>query len=109
MGSIARTKELSSNWAMYEPKPIDTSGAILSEELTALTEQLAENAHDLWAEQRLADGWTYGPHRDDQTKKHPCLVPYDELPDSEKVYDRKAAMETLKAIVALGYRMAKVE
>jgi hypothetical protein len=57
----------------------------------------------------MAEGWTYGPERDDQTKKHPCLVPYDELPDSEKVYDRKAAMETLKAIAALGYGTAKVE
>ena len=94
---------------MYEPKPIDTSAVTLSAELTAITEQLAEHAHDIWAQQRLADHWTYGPERDDQTKKHPCLVPYHKLPDSEKVYDRQAAMETLKAIVALGYGIAKVE
>jgi hypothetical protein len=90
---------------MYEPKPIDTSGVTLSPELKALTERLAENAHDLWAQQRLNDGWSYGSNRNDQAKQHPCLVSYDELPESEKRYDRQAAMGTLKAILALGYRI----
>lgn len=89
---------------MYQPRPIDTSAVSLPAELLALTERLAENAHDIWAQQRLAQGWTYGPQRDDAAKKHPCLVSYADLPESEKEYDRKAAMETLKAIVALGYR-----
>ena len=66
-----------------------------------------KNAHDNWALQRINEGWTYGSARNDNTKKHPCLVPYEDLPDSEKEYDRKAAMETLKAIVALGYRITK--
>jgi len=79
----------------------------LSPELAALTERLAENAHDLWAAQRLRDGWTWGAQRDDKAKKHPCLVPYADLPDSEKEYDRQAAMGTLKAILALGYRIEK--
>ena len=90
---------------MYEPKPIDTSGVTLSPELMALTERLAENAHDLWAQQRLSDGWNYGHNRDDQKKQHPCLVPYDELPESEKEYDRQAAIGTLRAILALGYQI----
>src|SRR4051794_27620678 len=89
----------------YEPTPIDTRHVTLSPELAALTERLAENAHDLWAAQRLADGWTPGPQRDDAAKKHPCLVPYAKLPESEKEYDRHAAMGTLKAMVALGYRV----
>lgn len=87
----------------YEPKPIDTSKVELSEELVDLTERLAENTHDVWAAQRMSEGWTYGPQRDDVAKTHPCLVPYSELPESEKEYDRKTAMETLKAIVAMGY------
>jgi hypothetical protein len=91
----------------YQPKPIDTSGVQLSPEILDLTEKLADNAHDIWAAQRFADGWTYGPQRDDAQKKHPCLVPYAELPDSEKQYDRNAAMETLKAIIALGYRIER--
>jgi hypothetical protein len=92
---------------MYQPTPIDTATAQLSAPLLELRERLAENAHDVWAQQRLADGWTWGPQRDDKTKKHPCLVPYIELPESEKEYDRRAALETLKAIIALGYRMER--
>lgn len=91
----------------YQPKPVDTWGVMLSPEIEALTERLAENAHDLWALQRLADGWQCGPARDDAQKHHPCLIPYADLPENEKVYDRQAAMETLKAIVALGYRIEK--
>lgn len=91
----------------YTPKPIDTVKVALPRELAALTEKLAENAHDNWAKQRIAEGWTYGPRRDDKAKKHPDLIPYAGLPDSEKEYDRKAAMETLKAIIALGYDVVK--
>jgi len=89
----------------YEPKPIDTSGVTLTEDLSKLTEMLAKSAHDIWARQRMAEGWTYGPERDDAKKQHPCLVPYEHLPESEKEYDRNAAMETLKAILALGYKI----
>jgi hypothetical protein len=89
----------------YEPKPIDTRKVHLPEEFLELTERLAENAHDIWAEQRMNEGWTYGPKRDDAAKQHPDLIPYGDLPDSEKEYDRKAAMETLKAIAALGYKL----
>ncbi|MEO0082547.1 MAG: RyR domain-containing protein [candidate division WOR-3 bacterium] len=91
----------------YIPKPIDTSHITIPAELEALTEKLAENAHDNWARQRIAEGWTWGPKRDDAAKKHPDLVPYAELPESEKEYDRKAAMETLRAIIALGYAIEK--
>jgi class 3 adenylate cyclase/tetratricopeptide (TPR) repeat protein len=90
----------------YQPWPIDTSSIGLPEDLLVLTERLAENAHDIWARQRLADGWVHGPRRDDAMKRHPCLVPYDELPDSEKQYGRNVALETLKAILALGYTIA---
>jgi class 3 adenylate cyclase/tetratricopeptide (TPR) repeat protein len=87
----------------YEPDPIQTAGVSLSEELLSLVELLAKNAHDRWAQQRLADGWRYGPKRDDERKEHPCLVPYESLPDSEKTYDRTMALETLRVVVALGY------
>jgi len=91
----------------YQPKRIDTSSVELSPELANLTEHLAENTHDLWAAQRLKDGWTWGAKRDDAQKKHPCLVPYRDLPESEKAYDRQTAMGTLKAILALGYRIER--
>jgi hypothetical protein len=93
----------------YHPQPIDTSGISLPPELSALTERLAENAHDLWAAQRLSQGWRLGPQRDDAKKLHPCLVPYAELPDSEKEFDRQAAMGTLRAILSLGYQISPAE
>ena len=89
----------------YHPRPIDTSGVRLGPELMALTERLAENNHDLWAAKRLAEGWRYGPHRDDTKKEHPGLVPYAELSESEKDYDRLMALEVLAVIVQLGYRL----
>jgi ryanodine receptor 2 len=92
----------------YTPHPIDISSVKLSPALLLLTERLAENAHDLWAAQRIKEGRTFGPQRDDQAKKHPCLVAYAELPESEKEYDRQAALGTLKAILALGYRIEPV-
>ena len=89
----------------YQPKPITTAGVELPAELLPLTERLAENAHDLWAAQRLAQGWKYGLQRDDARKLHPCLVVYADLPESEKDYDRVAALGTLKAILQLGYQI----
>jgi hypothetical protein len=91
----------------YTPNPIDTSAIQLAPDILDLTERLAENTHDVWARQRLAEGWTHGPARNDAEKKHPSLIPYAELPDSEKEYDRKTAMETIKAILALGYKITR--
>lgn len=92
----------------YKPRPLDTSKVVLSEEICELTELLAKNAHDIWAQQRCVEGWKYGPSRDDARKEHPDLIPYEEMPESEKEYDRQAAMQTLKAIVALGYQIKKI-
>ncbi len=91
----------------YDPKPIDTSDAVLSEDLLALCEELAENTHDIWAKGRIAQGWTYGEKRDDDKKTTPCLVPYSELPESEKEYDRNTSMETIKVILKMGYKITK--
>ena len=93
--------------AEYIPRPIDTTDVELPADISVLVEKLAENAHDIWAAQRFKDGWTYGPTRDDAEKKHPCLIPYDELPESEKEYDRATSMFSLKAVVALGYQIVK--
>ncbi len=87
----------------YRPQPIDTSKTELPDSLVALTERLAENTHDVWAAHRLSEGWSLGPRRDDASKTHPCLVPYADLPESEKQYDRQTAIETLKAVLVLGY------
>lgn len=92
---------------MYKPNPIDTGSIELPDELLELTEQIAENVHENWAAERIAEGWTYGETRNDALKTTPCLVPYSELPDSEKAYDRNTALQTLKLVVALGYKIEK--
>lgn len=89
----------------YQPKPLDTSSVQLPTSLADLLEKLAENTHEVWAAQRIKDGWTYGPARDDAHRHNPCLVPYCDLPESEKVYDRQSAGEALKAVIALGYEI----
>jgi len=87
----------------YQPQPLDASDVELSPSLNDLIERLAANNHDHWALQRIADGWCFGPNRDDVAKTHPDLLPYDDLPEPEKEYDRRSVVETLKAIIALGY------
>lgn len=91
----------------YQPKPIDSSDITLPQELIDLTEKLAKNVHENWAEGRINDGWTYGPERADIIKTTPCLVEYEDLPESEREYDRNTAMETIKLILKLGYVIQK--
>ena len=93
----------------YIPTPIDTSGVKLLPELSTLTEILARSIHDVWALKRFAEGWSLGQQRDDLTKRHPGLVPYERLPDEEKEYDRATALETLKSILALGFSIIPSE
>lgn len=91
----------------YIPSPVDTSNIQLPEELMALAEAISKNVHDVWAQNRMNEGWTYGPVRDDQKRQTPCLVPYDQLPEEEKAYDRNTALSTLKFIVAQGFKIEK--
>ena len=92
---------------IYVPSPIATYEVELPENILDLIELLAEQNHEVWAEQRIKDGWTYGAYRDDNGKTHPCLVPYSDLPEKEKEYDRNTAVAILKLIVKLGYRIEK--
>lgn len=91
----------------YIPQPADTSHIELPAELTALAERIAENVHDVWAKSRMAEGWTYGPERNDDLKQTPCMVPYSELPETEKEYDRATALQTIKFIKALGFNISR--
>jgi len=92
---------------MYQPRPLDTNDVILSPEVTELLEQLARNTHEVWAAERMKEGWTWGPVSSDERKEHPCLVPYEELPEAEKDYDRRTSEETLRVISLLGYQITK--
>ena len=97
----------SNSMKTYTPKPIDLSDVELTEDLNELREAIAENAHEIWAENRQAEGWTYGPQRNDQLKQTPDMVPYSQLPEGEKEYDREMAMNTLKLLKKLGYDIVK--
>ena len=92
---------------MYTPHPIDTRHIQLSEDIVILGEAIAKNVHEVWAQGRVEEGWTYGPVRDDARKQTPCLVPYEDLPESEKEYDRRTAFGTIKTLLAMGYRIVK--
>lgn len=87
----------------YNPQPINVENISLDADLEDLKEAIAENAHDIWARARLDEGWTYGPVRNDELKQHPDLVPYSQLTDSEKEYDRLMAMNTLRLVRRLGF------
>ena len=91
----------------YIPRPIDTKGVVLPKELNALAEEIAQNVHEVWSEGRMKEGWTYGDERDDARKHHPCLVPYENLTETEKEYDRNTSQETLKLIMKLGFKIVK--
>lgn len=92
---------------MYKPEPVNVNDIELSEELLSLTEKIAENVHDIWAVGRISEGWTYGPEKDSVKKETPLLVSYEELPESEKEYDRNTALNTLKYLIKMGYRIEK--
>ena len=91
----------------YVPQPMNTADVRLPQELDQLVEQMARNVHEVWAQSRIDQGWTYGPERSDALRQHPCLVAYDELPEVEKAYDRDTALGTLKLITKLGFKITK--
>lgn len=91
----------------YVPQPVDTSDIELPNELNILIEEMAKNVHEIWAKNRMEQGWSYGKERNDMLKHNPCLLPYEELPENEKIYDRDSAIETLKLITKLGFKITK--
>lgn len=91
----------------YIPTPVDTTSISIPPELDSLVEEMSKNVHEVWAQTRIAQGWTYGEERNDAEKKHPCLVPYEELREEEKTYDRNTSVETIKLILKLGFKISK--
>ena len=91
----------------YKPKPIDTKDIVLPTELNNLIEEMSKNVHEVWAATRISQGWAYGEERNDAEKKHPCLVPYEELSENEKEYDRNTSIETIKLILKLGFKITR--
>ena len=95
------------DYSKYEPHPIDLSDVELPDELIDLREAIAENAHEVWAQGRKSQGWTYGPERNDTLKQTPDMIPYSDLTDEEKLFDREMAMNTIKLLKKLGYKISK--
>lgn len=95
------------NKVKYIPQPIDTSNIKLPKELENLVEKMSKNVHEVWAETRIKQGWTYGEQRNDNLKTHPCLIPYEDLPEEEKEYDRNTSLGTLKLILKLGFKITQ--
>lgn len=91
----------------FIPQPIDTSDVKLPAALEQLVEKMSKNVHEVWSETRIQQGWTYGEQRNDELKTHPCLVPYEDLPEEEKEYDRNTSIGTLKLIMKLGFKIEK--
>ncbi len=87
------------------PEPMDLSAVLMPEELRDAVERIAENTHYVWLRGRLEEGWTWGPRRSDAAKESPCMVPYDELPENEKAYDRRTAESVIKMLLAMDYRI----
>lgn len=90
----------------YVPQPIDTSDIELPDELNGLIEEMAKNVHEVWAKGCIEQGWVYGEERSDDLKHHPCLIPYEDLPEVEKDYDRDTALGTLKLIIKIGFNLS---
>lgn len=91
----------------YTPHPINLDDVKLPSSMEELREAIAENVHEVWAAGRIKEGWTYGPKRDDNLKKHPDLIPYSELTEGEKQFDRDTAENTIKLIIKLGFDIVK--
>ena len=91
----------------YDPHPIDLSDVEISDDLIELREAIAENAHEVWAYNRKQEGWKYGSERDDAKKLHPDMIAYSQLPESEKLYDREMAINTIKLVKKLGWDIVK--
>lgn len=104
---VVQLKRDRMNKAKYKPQPIDTTDVVLPVELKQLVEEMSKNVHEVWAETRIKQGWTYGEQRNDELKTHPCLVPYEDLPEEEKEYDRNTSIGTLKLIMKLGFKICQ--
>lgn len=58
-----------------------------------------EQSHENWMGEKIKDGWQYGEVKDPEKKTHPCMLPYDKLPEEQQVKDAlfKAVMDNFKA------------
>ncbi|BES99791.1 ryanodine receptor [Nesidiocoris tenuis] len=89
----------------YKPAPLDLSAISLSPKMEELVDQLAENTHNLWAKERIQQGWTYGLNEDPDYCRSPHLVPYSKVDDLIKKANRDTASETVRTLLVYGYNL----
>jgi hypothetical protein len=73
-----------------------------------MMEKLAEAAHNVWMEGKLRDGWQYGPVTDKEKKFHNCLVPYDQLSETDKESDRDLVRGIPRILKLAGYKIVRI-
>ena len=93
----------------YKPTHADLSGIEIPDSIKTLAEKLARNTHDIWAQTRIAEGWKYGPERNDEKKETPCMVAFEDLPEREKLIDYNTALSAIKFVLSMGYSIVKNE
>ncbi|XP_039761395.1 ryanodine receptor isoform X13 [Pararge aegeria] len=89
----------------YKPAPLDLSAVTLTPKMDELVDQLAENTHNLWARERIQQGWTYGLNEDSDMHRSPHLVPYPKVDDAIKKANRDTASETVRTLLVYGYNL----
>uniref|UniRef100_A0A672KZ94 Ryanodine receptor 3 n=1 Tax=Sinocyclocheilus grahami TaxID=75366 RepID=A0A672KZ94_SINGR len=87
----------------YKPSPLDLSDVKLSAAQELLVDKLAENAHNVWAKDRIKQGWTYGIQQDVKSKRNPRLVPYALLDERTKKSNRDSLREAIRTLIGYGY------
>lgn len=100
-GSVMREE------SCFVPNPVDTSQITLPGIIAQIRDKLAENIHEMWTMGKIDSGWSYGEQMDTEKMLHPCLTNFESLPLTEKKYDLNLALQTLKTIIALGYKISK--
>ena len=75
--------------------------------LPAEVELLAEMEHERWSGERVSQGWTLGPDRDDTARRTPYLVPYADLPEAIKDYDRTPVRDIPRLLAGIGFRVVR--
>ncbi|XP_040017271.2 ryanodine receptor 3 isoform X1 [Gasterosteus aculeatus] len=87
----------------YKPAPLDLSDVKLNAGQEVLVDKLAENAHNVWAKDRIKQGWTYGIQQDLKSRRNPRLVPYAFLDERTKKSNRDSLREAIRTMVGYGY------
>ncbi|XP_074531886.1 ryanodine receptor 2 [Halichoeres trimaculatus] len=89
----------------YKPAPLDLSQVFLNPAHEELVKLMAENDHNVWARERIKQGWTYGAQQDVKAKRSPYLVPYSLLDERSRKGGMESVREAVCTLLAYGYSL----